>query len=358
MTDPVILDPAEIQARIAAMRGGEVVGHRNGVPFVVDENLPNDYSGHQYVIGTAEGGSTPSDPWPYRLIHPLSAAADGLIEYIQNPEGRFMLGLTEIDAMTRGFGRGELILVTGRPHSGKTQVVLHSITENAPSRILYFSFDEPDLLVLTKLVGMTHGIDAELLEARIKAHDPQIVDLVRRTATETYPNLIIVDESLSFPQMVEAQREAEDHWGAQCDAVIVDFLELLPSEGEGDAAVSAKAQGMKRFTKGANAPVICIHQNKRGDSKRGKPMGMEGMRFGGEAEAIMVLEVYRKREDETSDPHLRASHEDTVTVSVCKNKRPPAKKGERDYFMNPATGQLASNALLGTGGHGAPRESL
>jgi len=303
-------------------------------------------------------GETPAltvaPTWPYRYIAPLTEAADGLVEYIQNPEGRFMLGLTEIDALTRGFGRGELILITGRPHSGKTQVVLHSIITNPTAPILYFSFDEPDLLVLTKLISATHRIDAEDLEVKLKAGDKYTVDLVRGTASEVYPHLFIVDESLTFGQMAAAQQEAEDHWGERPSAVIVDFLELTQAEGEGESAVANKAQAMKRFTKGAEAPVLCIHQNSRGDKKRGKPMGMEGMRFGGEAEAIMVLEVYRKREDDSMDPHERGQHQDTVTVSVAKNKRPPGKKGERDFYMDAACGRIQDHAFLGTQGERRP----
>ena len=293
-------------------------------------------------------GSTPSlsvDPLPrqtrYRYIHPLSEAAEGLIEYAQNPHGRFMLGLHDVDVMTRGFGRKELALFCGKAHEGKTQVMLQGIANNPDKRFLLFTPDETSELVLSKLVAMTHGVNAERLEALIKAGDQEYIDLVRRTATHDFANLIVIDESLSLGQMMEALKEAEDLWGQRCDAVGVDYLELISTSTDAGAdSVEAKSQGLKRWAHDADVPLLVVHQNKKGDGERGKPMGMDGVRHGGEKEAIFMLEVFRRSQDESLEEWERQDLIDTVTVNVCKNKRPPCKKGMVDLHMNPETGRI------------------
>lgn len=58
-------------------------------------------------------------PRKYRYIRPFSDAAEDLIDICQNTDGRWMFGIQSIDVMTRGLGRGELMYVTGRAHSGK-----------------------------------------------------------------------------------------------------------------------------------------------------------------------------------------------------------------------------------------------
>src|SRR5690625_1899490 len=80
----------------------------------------------------------------YRYVRPFSEAAEGLIEFLQNPDGRFMLGVEPIDLMVRGFGRGELAYITGRAHSGKTQLLLNAVAHeiNAGKRIIMFTPDE------------------------------------------------------------------------------------------------------------------------------------------------------------------------------------------------------------------------
>jgi len=287
------------------------------------------------------GASAPPAARRYKYVRPFSTAADGLIEYAQNPEGRFLLGLHDIDVMTRGFGRGELVYITGRAHSGKTQVVLNALNANPTARILYFTPDEVSELVLSKLVGIRHGLDAELVEQRIKARDQDTIDIVRRTATRDFPNLVVIDESLTLSQMNEARMEALDYWGegATLDAIIIDFLELIPGE-EGVEGVTAKSQALKRWSKEVDAPVLCLHQASRSSGSRGQAAGMNAMRYGGETEATFVLEVFRKREDESLDSWERQQHDNTVTINLDKNKRPPCKKGERDFFMDPSNGYV------------------
>lgn len=305
---------------------------------MADSLLGPDEIKARLAARTGAGPDHSPAPVRYRWIRPLTEAADGLIEYAQNPEGRFLLGLHDVDVMTRGFGRGELVYVTGRAHSGKTQVVLNAINANPDKRILYFTPDEASELVLSKLVGIRHGVDAETLEQRIKGGDQYSIELVRKTATRDFPYLFVIDESLTLGQMHEALKEAEDYWGQRVDAIVVDFLELIPGDAEGDVGVVAKSQALKRWSKEVDAPVICLHQGKRSGGTRGQAQGMDGMRYGGDTEATFVLEVFRKRDDESLDAWDRDRHANTVTINVAKNKRPPCKKGERDLFMDPNNG--------------------
>lgn len=319
--------PEEIAAEIARRVGGEVEG-----VAVVGSAAPS---------GALEA---PARQRAYKYVHPLSDAAQGLIDYAQNPEGRFMLGLHDIDVMTRGFGRKELVYVTGRAHSGKTQVVLQAICNNPDRRIIVFTPDETSELVLSKLVAMHHGIDSEDIERRIKANDQAAIDIVRKTATHDFRNLIVIDESLTMGQMFEAVQEAEDFWGGKVDCIVVDFLELIPSGDEGHDGVVAKSQAMKRFAHDIDAPVICLHQASRSSGTRGQAAGMNAMRYGGETEAIFVLEVFRKKENPELDEWERMAEADSVTVNVAKNKRPPCKKGEVDLYLDPQTGRVRVQA--------------
>lgn len=275
----------------------------------------------------------------YRYVKPLTLAADGLIEYMSNPQGRFMTGLPELDTMTRGFGRGELVMVTGRAHSGKTQIVLNAIVHNPDKHIILFTPDEVAELVLSKLVSIRHGINAEAVEQRVKDGDQATVDLVRRAAAHDFRNLIVVDDSLSLRQMTDAVNEAQDYWGEAADLAIIDYLELIPGD-DGNDGVNAKAQGVKRWTKHTDIPVVCLHQASRSSGNRGQAAGMNAMRYGGESEAIFVIEAYRKREDESLDDFDRRRHANTLSVNLAKNKRPPSKVGQFDVFLDPATGAM------------------
>lgn len=302
MTD--LLSPDEIAERIAAVEGAQA-------PSVVS----NDY----------------------RYVQPFSNTADTLIDYIQNSDGRLMFGLKEVDMMTRGFGPGELCYVTGFAHSGKTQLFLTAICNNLDRRIVLFTFDEPAELVLAKLVALSRGKSYEWIEQQIKEKNEQVIRQVREVAANEMKNLIVIDSSLSLGQMSEALREAEDYWGASVDGVGIDFLELLRSE---ESEVEKKSQELKRWVMEENVPVLCLHQGSRGNAGKGQKLTMQSMKYGGEAEATFVIGVRRKKDDEGLDEWERNKHANTVSISVIKNKRPPSKKGERDFALDPETGLI------------------
>lgn len=268
----------------------------------------------------------------YRYVKPLIEAADSLIDYLQNTDGRYLLGLREIDLMTRGFGPGELIYLLGYTHSGKTQVALTGVLNNRKDkRVVMFTADEPAELVLTKLVCMITRSNAERMEERIKAGDTEAMNKIRRIAREDLHNLIIVDQSMTRGHMSDAVKEAEDWWQAPVDAVIYDYLELF-ARAEG-CDVEEASQLLKGWTLAHEFPTICIHQGSRGHSGGGQELKMNAGKYGGEQEAIIQIGVRRQRDNEDLDDYERQRHENTVSIGVIKNKRPPSKRGEEDYFM-------------------------
>jgi replicative DNA helicase len=154
-----------------------------------------------------------------------------------------------------------------------------------------------------------------------------------------FGKLMINDQALTFHQMDMALREAEQQWGAKCEGVIVDYLDLLPGDADYNGT-KGKSVHLKRWTKEQSVPVVCIHQPKRGGAARGTRIGMDDMNQGGETEATFVLGVYRKRDDYELPTYERDSHLNTITVRVDKNKRPPCHVGEYDYYLDPHSGRM------------------
>lgn len=278
-------------------------------------------------VARATGGKN------YRFVRPLITAADSLISYLQNSDGRFMLGLREIDLMTRGMGPGELAFITGFTHSGKTQVALTSVINNRDRRVVLATMDETSEMVLTKLVCMLTGSNAERLEERVKAGDQAAIDRVRRIAREDFKNLIVVDGGMRLGDLGTVIAECEDYWGAPVEALMLDYLELLKTE---DSNLEGKSQSLKSWVVAQPFPTICIHQGSRGNSGQGQRLGLNAMKYAGEAEATFVIGVRRLRDDPdlADDPNVR----DTVEVALIKCKRPPARIGEFSYYLNPDCG--------------------
>ena len=82
------------------------------------------------------------------------------------------MGIPEVDLATRGVGRGEVMLVVGRSHTGKSQVLLNSIVTNLVNNtaihVVIFSMDEPRELVVMKLYCLLRGKSSTEVEEAIK----------------------------------------------------------------------------------------------------------------------------------------------------------------------------------------------
>lgn len=317
MTQALSMD--EIQQRLNAMRDGKL---------------------DQIISGT------PSEANTYRYVRPFHTTYESILGALENPDARIMLGLPAIDVLTRGFGPKELIYVSGFAHSGKTQLINTMITHNLDKRILFFSMDDPAEMILLKLACMTTGFNADILERRIRQGDQEAKVGLKTAAVDTFQNLIVVDESLGLSAMTQAVAEATAYWGGAPDAIIIDYLELMQGNSYSDDAsanVKAKSQALKRWVKDQGCPVIVVHQATRSKGAPGAPISMLSMAYGGEQEATMVIGVRRKRDDQTLDSWDRQCEQDTLTLHLAKNKRPPARVTPAegvDFFMDPDTGLI------------------
>ena len=282
----------------------------------------------------------PSQPNRWSLS---TSVVDNLIGFIRNPAERWYLGFPEIDLATRGIGKGEVLMVVGRSHTGKSQMLLNGIVTNLvndpEAHVVIFSMDEPRELVAMKLFCLLRGRSSPDVEEAIKANDADTIAALRETAKAELSRVAIVDESLGLDNMTATMDETREWWGCDPSFVMIDYLELMPG-GESDATgVTSKAQAVKRWAKTQRVPIGLVHQAGRGASTPGYSAGIYAGRYGGEQEAIFVIEVYRKKDRYgLSDWEVRY-HENSINLNVCKNKR-TARMGDHTYYLDPLNGHI------------------
>ena len=292
--------------------------------------------------GETSPAVTDSPKGPKRF--PLtSTVVDSLVGFIRNPTERWYLGFPEFDLATRGVGRGEVLMVLGRSHTGKSQILLNSIVWNLvnhhDNHAVIFSLDEPRELVLMKMFCLLKGRSSEDVEDSIKAGDKDTLSDLERAATQELSRVAIVDEAIHLDEMARVLDEARAWWGVDPNFCMIDYLELLPG-GDSDAAgVTGKAQAVKRWAKEQRVPLGLVHQSGRGSSPPGQAAGLYGGRYGGEQEAIFVLEVYRKKDRSDLSHWETQYHANSVNMNLCKNKR-TAKLLDQTYYMDPVCGHV------------------
>lgn len=311
-------------------------------------------------VGAEPEGSALAVPREYRLYKPLSEAAHSFVRWAQNPDQRIYLGIEPIDNEMRGIANGELSMMLGYSHGGKTLVLLNTLDNNRDKKIALFIPDEPKTLVLTKLTCMHHNIDARELEQRVADDDKQAIDLLRSTAEESFPNLAVFDQPLVPSDMERAYAELCDVWGDKPDLVVVDYLELV----EAGEQVPEKAGFLKGFGRRHDIPLLVLHQTSRTSGAEGRKLTISSGAYGGEQQATSIIGVRRKKYEIASEiqelkekldrsHNERAQerleelqfwarvHEYTITLSLLKNKRPAGMLvDDVDFELNIKTGKL------------------
>lgn len=317
-------------------------------------------AGWAAIEGQQDPQSSPV-PSEYKMYEPLTEAVHSFVRWAQTPYERIHLGLPRIDDELRGIAPGELAMMLGYAHGGKTLLLLHCLQQNRDKHIAMFIPDEPRQLILTKLTCMHHGIDARELERRVAVDDAAAIDLLRQTAEEDFPNLAVFDQPLNAADMERGYNEVCDAWGQLPDLLVVDYLDLV----EAGDTVPAKATFLKSFGRRHDIPLLILHQTSRHAGADGNKLTMSSGAFGGEQQATSIIGVRRKKYSIMSEineltfkldrAHSQSAadrleslrydariHEYTMTVSLLKNKRPAGQLvDDIDFEINLATGQLS-----------------
>lgn len=332
------------------------------------------------------GGESPSlqshqESKPPTYYKPLEEAADEFVRWAQSPHERIYTGFTDLDREMRGIAPGEMAMLIGYSHSGKTLTMLEMLKANRNKHVIYFVPDEPRPLVLIKLACVVHGMDAKELERLVAKDDPGAIDLLRQTAIDDFPTLAVLDQPMALSDMEKAMAEVSDVWGQKPDLVVFDYLELLQGGGED---VPSKANTMKAWGRRHDVPLLVLHQTSRSSGADGKRLTISSGSFGGEQQATHIIGVRRKRfEIESQIRDLEAKldrssaserameqldflryeariHAHTLTLNLVKNKRPAGNLiDDIDFEIEAGTGRLSRltegqlpEQFLSEGNHG------
>ena len=67
-------------------------------------------------------------------------------------------------------------------------------------------------------------------------------------------------------------------------------------------------------------------------------------RYGGEAESMFIYEVWRERENTTHTGEMARYHEESLSVALWKNKRPPGRLEQFEFHIDPNSGLISEYA--------------
>jgi replicative DNA helicase len=258
------------------------------------------------------------------------------IEQLQSGDGAVTgvpSGFVDLDRLTAGFQRSDLVILAARPSMGKTALALNivqhaAIEHNTP--IAIFSLEMSKDQLVQRLLCSEGLVDAQRLR-RGQLRDDDYPKLARAAGLlGTAP--IWIDDSAALTPLAmrsKARRLKAEH---DIALVIVDYLQLM--QGPGDVEnrqqeISYISRSLKALAKELDVPVLALSQLSRAPEQRGgehrRPQ-LSDLRESGaiEQDADVVVFIYRQEfYDGPVDPKTNESIEGIAEVLVGKQRNGP-----------------------------------
>lgn len=237
-------------------------------------------------------------------------------------------GFTELDRITGGFHRGDLVYVAGRPGMGKTSWLLsvaRHVCGTLKLRVGLMSLEMSDEDNLQRLIAMETSLSTQKMRNG-KLDDDEFRLFVTATDTVSRWPLRIDDRGgLSLAQLeAKALRWYNDKG---LDLLMVDYIGLMQAPAENRTReLGALSNGLKQLARRLRIPVLVASQLNRGvESRQDKRPKLSDLRESGDLEqdADLVLFLYRDEvyNEDTERPNqcdvILAKHRNGPTGTVA-----------------------------------------
>jgi replicative DNA helicase len=237
-------------------------------------------------------------------------------------------GFKDIDELTTGFQKGDLIIIGGRPGMGKTAFCLNisqhvGIAMKEPVAI--FSLEMAKEQLVMRMLCSEAKVDSnKVRKGFINKRDDW--NKLTNAAGKLAESLIFIDDSsgLSVLEMRAKARRLKQQHGLSL--VIVDYLQLMRGRGKferREQEIAEISRSLKALAKELQVPVIALSQLNRGVETRGgnKNPTLADLRESGaiEQDADVIIFLYRDTKDEMDS-------KGKVIVDIAKQRNGPTDK--------------------------------
>jgi len=274
----------------------------------------------------------------YRSMQSLMTEAIQEIAAGQKHEGHLRgvgSGFTELDRVTGGWQRSDLVILASRPGMGKTAFALtmaRNAAVNFKKPVAVFSLEMSAVQLVTRLIASETGIPAEKLKKGTL--DTNEWNLLNSRVTSLIDAPLYIDDTPAltiFELRAKSRRLRQQH---NIEMVILDYMQLMQGgaehRGNREQEISSISRSLKALAKELNIPIIALSQLSREVEKRGgtkKPI-LSDLRESGsiEQDADMVMFIYRPEYYKIDVDEQGDSTTGLAEIGIAKNRSGPTKE--------------------------------
>ena len=233
-------------------------------------------------------------------------------------------GISDLDEITTGLNRSDMIIVGARPGMGKTSFALNiarnvAVKSNRP--VAFFNLEMSREQMVNRLLSAEARVSSKKL--RVGNLTPEEWGRIALAASSLCNAPIYLDDtaSITVPEMKARLRRMKD-----LGFVVIDYLQLMQSAKRTENRVQEVTEitrSLKIMAKDLDVPIMVCAQLSRGTEKQGNHRpALADLRESGsiEQDADQVLFLYREEyyKNEKADPS--SVETGTSEVIVAKNR--------------------------------------
>lgn len=236
-------------------------------------------------------------------LKPINQFMTPLLERLNNRKDGITgirTGITELDELTNGLQKSDLIILAARPGVGKTSFAM-TIAANAAIKfnqnVAFFSLEMDGVQLAQRLLSSQAGIDQSRLRNGHLTNDEKRQLIAAVTPISQAPLYVDDNADLGIMELMSKARQLKRK--NKLDLLIIDYLQLMKTGKEENRAVAigAISRGLKILAKEMQVPVIALAQLSRKVEEKGRERPqLSDLRESGsiEQDADMVWFVERK----------------------------------------------------------------
>lgn len=245
-------------------------------------------------------------------------------------------GYPDLDRMTSGFQKSDLIIVAARPSVGKTAFALN-IAQNVAARsgepVAIFSLEMSASQLVQRMLCAESNIDSHKFRTGMMEDDDwEKLTMAISTLAEAP---IFIDDSAAttvFDIRSKCRRlQAERGIGL----VIIDYLQLIHSRGNRESRqqeISEISRALKALARELDCPIIALSQLSRSvEQRQDKRPLLSDLRESGSLEQDADIVAFLYRED-YYDPETEKQN--IIEIIIGKQRNGPVGKVELVFLKN------------------------
>ncbi|MDD4854920.1 MAG: replicative DNA helicase [Sulfuricurvum sp.] len=239
-------------------------------------------------------------------------------------------GYAELNKMTTGFGKGDLVIVAARPAMGKTSFALNMVQNllEKGKGVAFFSLEMPAEQLMLRLLSVQTSIQLQRL--RVGDMNPEEYKRLNDAVDKMRHSKLFVDDhgSVNIHQLRSKLRKLKSRH-PEIELAVIDYLQIMNGTGGKDRhlEVSEISRGLKMLARELEIPIVALSQlNRSLESRSDKRPMLSDIRESGsiEQDADIILFVYR------NDVYLYKEEKEREKEAISAGKEFISKYTEKE----------------------------